>query len=61
GYAGQVDGIVERMKAEMKENPKVVATGGLAELIAKESRTIDEINPMLTLEGLRLIYQRNQA
>jgi type III pantothenate kinase len=61
GYAGQVDGIVERMKAEMKENPKVIATGGLAELIAKESRTIEEINPLLTLEGLRLIYKRNQA
>lgn len=60
GYAGQVDGIVDRMKAEMNEHPKVIATGGLAELIAKESRSIDEINPMLTLEGLRLIYKRNQ-
>jgi len=60
GYAGQVDGIVERMKAETGENPKVIATGGLAALIAKESRSIDEINSMLTLEGLRLIYQRNQ-
>lgn len=60
GYAGQVDGIVERMKAEYGENPKVVATGGLAELIASESRTIEKINPMLTLEGLRLIYERNQ-
>lgn len=59
GYAGQVDAIVERMKAETKEDAKVIATGGLAELIAGESRTIQEINPLLTLEGLRLVYKRN--
>ncbi|WP_136607580.1 type III pantothenate kinase [Paenibacillus dokdonensis] len=60
GYAGQVDGIVKRMKEEMDApHLKVVATGGLAELIASESEAIDEVNPLLTLEGLRLIYERN--
>lgn len=59
GYAGQVDGIVDRIANEMKARPKVIATGGLAELIAGETRTIDEVNPLLTLEGLRLIYERN--
>lgn len=61
GYAGQVDGIVKRMKEEMRSpSLKVVATGGLAELIASESEAIDEVNPMLTLEGLRIIYERNK-
>ncbi len=61
GYAGQVDGIVERIKVEMEApNLKVVATGGLAELIASETKCIQEVNSMLTLEGLRLIYERNQ-
>ncbi|MFD2702561.1 type III pantothenate kinase [Paenibacillus shunpengii] len=61
GYAGQVDGIVERIKDEMKAEPKVIATGGLAELIASETRTIEEVKPMLTLEGLRIIYERNKG
>ncbi len=61
GYVGQVDYIVKRMKREMKEdNIKVIATGGLARLIASESETIDEINGLLTLEGLRIIYERNR-
>lgn len=60
GYAGQVDGIVERIRREMEAEPKVIATGGLAELIASEASTIQEVNPWLTLEGLRLIYERNQ-
>lgn len=60
GYAGQVDGIVDRITNELGAEPTVIATGGMAELIASESRTIDTTNPLLTLEGLRLIYNRNK-
>ncbi len=60
GYVGQVDGIVNRMKEELGGDAAVVATGGLAVLMAGESRTIDYVAPMLTLEGLALIYERNK-
>lgn len=61
GYAGQVEGIVRRIKQEMNVPVlKVIATGGLAPLIAGETDCIDEVNPMLTLEGLRIIYDRNK-
>lgn len=59
GYIGLVDEIVGRMKTESKDNPKVVATGGLASLIAPESKTIEEVDDYLTLDGLRILYQRN--
>ncbi len=59
GYAGLVDGIVARMKAELKSKPMVIATGGLARVVAQEARSIDKIEEMLTLEGLRLIYELN--
>ena len=61
GYAGLVDGIVERMKAEMKSNPLVIATGGLANIVSSETKSIDVVDEMLTLEGLRIIYQRETA
>lgn len=61
GYAGLVDGIVERMKLEMKSNPKVIATGGLASVIAPETKSIELVDEMLTLEGLRIIYNKNKS
>jgi len=57
GYAGLVDRIVEQMRKEFAADAKVVATGGLAELVARETRSITEIRPDLTLEGLRIIYE----
>ncbi|UOQ44656.1 type III pantothenate kinase [Halobacillus salinarum] len=61
GYVGQVDEVVSQMKATADTTPKVVATGGLATLIADQSKTIDVVDPYLTLKGLHLIYQRNKG
>jgi len=60
GYASLVDGIVKRIKKEVKSNPKVIATGGLASLIASVSETISEIDKYLTLKGLRILHERNR-
>ena len=61
GYVGLVEGMVARIQQELGEKTKVVATGGYAELIAKETAVIDVVNLNLTLIGLRLIYLMNQA
>ena len=59
GYAGLVDGILEKMIAEMGSRPRVIATGGLAPVIASGAKFIETIDETLTLDGLRLIYERN--
>ena len=64
GYIGQVEYIVNKMKEEMRDsgicNPYVIATGGLANLIAKETDVINKVDSSLTLEGLRIIYEKNK-
>jgi len=60
GYAGLVDGIIERTKAEIRSPLLVVGTGGLAKVIAGVAKQIDVVDEMLTLEGLRLIFLRNR-
>ena len=59
GFTGQVDEIVRRMKEELGKDAKVVATGGLANLIAKQSKAIDIVEPFLRLDGLYILYKRN--
>ena len=59
GFAGQVDGIVERIRGELEAEAPAVATGGFAERIAPHSRTISRVDPWLTLEGLRLVWKLN--
>lgn len=61
GFIGQVEGIVSRMKEQSKEEPLVIATGGLANLIGHETTIIDVVDSFLTLKGLYLIYKRNQS
>lgn len=58
GYVGLVEGMVKRISKEMHGKPLVIATGGLADLIAHETKVIEHVEPFLTLEGLRLIYDR---
>lgn len=61
GFVGQVDEIARRIKQELKGDPTVVATGGLADLIFTESKMIDKVDHLLTLTGLRIIYERNKS
>jgi type III pantothenate kinase len=60
GFAGQVDALVRRIRLEIGEQARVIATGGLAALIAGQSETIEVVDPLLTLEGLRLLWERNR-
>ncbi len=59
GYAGLVDGIVNRIKEETKTESTVIATGGLAGVMVAEASTVDLVDKMLTLEGLKIIHSRN--
>ena len=61
GFAGQVDGIVRAIRTELGADAPAVATGGLAELIAPHAASITKVDPHLTLEGLRLVWERNQG
>jgi type III pantothenate kinase len=61
GFAGQVDGVVERIRGELGAPARAIATGGLADLIAPHAQTIELVDPWLTLEGLRLIWDLNDA
>ena len=60
GFAGQVDGIVTAIRKELGTDARAIATGGLAELISPHANTIERVDPFLTLEGLRLVWERNR-
>jgi type III pantothenate kinase len=60
GFASQVDGIVERIRGELGSDARAIATGGLADLIVPHARTIERVDPDLTLEGVRLVWERNR-
>ena len=60
GYAGVVDSMVGRIRGELGDGARVVATGGLAQRVANESETIERVEPFLTLQGLRLVFERNR-
>jgi type III pantothenate kinase len=59
GFASQVDGIVDRMRGELGQGARVIGTGGLADLIARHSRTIEALDPELTLAGVRIVWELN--
>ena len=61
GYAGMVDAMVARIRGELEAPARVIATGGLARRIASESEVIEEVVPFLTLEGLRILFDKNRA
>ena len=61
GYAGLIDAMVPRLREELDPDAEVLATGGLAHVIAAETESITRVEPFLTLRGLRLIYERNRG
>jgi type III pantothenate kinase len=61
GYSGLVDALIARIRAEVKFTPKVIATGGVAPIIASESTGIEVCDELLTLHGLRILYERNRS
>jgi type III pantothenate kinase len=61
GFAGQVDGIVGAIRRELGAEATAIATGGLADLIAPHARTIGKVDPFLTLDGLRIVWDRNRS
>jgi type III pantothenate kinase len=61
GFAAQVDGIIDRLRDELGEETEALATGGLAETVVPFCETIDDVDPLLTLTGLRIIHERNQS
>jgi type III pantothenate kinase len=61
GYAEMVEGLIRRIRAELQEPVKAVATGGLAETLAGDIPSIEAVDPVLTLTGLRLIWDRNRT
>ena len=60
GFAGQVDEIVARIRGELGVDARAVGTGGLADLIAPHTRSVRQVDPFITLEGLRLVWERNR-
>ena len=61
GFVGMIDGMVLRIQEELQQKTQVIGTGGIVDLIASKTKTIDIIDPFLTLEGLRIIHRRNQG
>ena len=61
GYAGMVDAMVSRIRREMGAEIRVIATGGLAQRIASETESIERVEPFLTLEGLRILFEKNRS
>ena len=61
GYAGMVDAMVERIRGELGAEARVIATGGLAQRVAAETKTIERVEPFLTLEGLRMLFEKNRG